>query len=253
MHAQLQALASHRELHYLGVMKPTQKTTSFTHVTEWIFDLDNTLYPREAALFVQIDKRITGYVARLTGLMPDEARILQKKLYRDHGTTLAGLMAEHGIDPLHYLNDVHDIDYSVLKPHPELGEAIAALPGRKHIFTNGDTRHAEKTLAALGIEPHFDATFDIVAAQYKPKPHPDAFGKFITSHKLDPREAVMFEDMARNLEQAKKHGMATVLVIPPANTEHGAEDWEFDGHDGDHIDHVTDDLRRFLTDIARLA
>ena len=234
------------KLHYLERMKSTQNAAMFAHAKEWIFDLDNTLYPREAALFVQIDKRITGYVAKLTGLAPDEARILQKKFYREHGTTLARLMAEHGIDPLHYLTDVHDIDYSVLKPHPELGEVIAALPGRKHIFTNGDTRHAERTLAALGIEPHFDATFDIVAAGYEPKPRSIAFARFIDTHRLDPREAVMFEDMARNLEQAKKHGMATVLVIPLRGTDHGAEDWEFEGHDGDHIDHVTDNLEAFL-------
>lgn len=218
----------------------------FDHVCEWVFDLDNTLYPRHVDLFGQIDWRMTAYVARLTGLSSGEARALQKQLYRSHGTTLAGLMAEYSVDPHDYLADVHDIDYTVLDPHPELGAAIAALPGRKHIFTNGDTVHAENTLTALGISNHFDATFDIVAADFEPKPQRGAYERFIASHQLDPREAAMFEDMARNLETAKTFGMTTVLVTPVADKSHSAESWELDGQDEPHIDHATDDLEGFL-------
>ena len=226
----------------------TQEEASgpFGHICEWVFDLDNTLYPRHVDLFGQIDWRMTAYVARLTGLSSEQARALQKKLYRDHGTTLAGLMAEYRIDPHDYLADVHDIDYTVLDPHPELGAAIAALPGRKHIFTNGDTVHAENTLSALGIAGHFDATFDIVAADFEPKPQRGAYERFIASHRLDPREAVMFEDMSRNLETAKAFGMTTVLVQPVTGGNHGAEAWELDGRDEPHIDHATDDLEGFL-------
>ena len=227
-------------------MKNPAKAVSFAHVTDWVFDLDNTLYPRHYDLFSQIDRRMTGYVSRLTGLERDEARALQKRLYREHGTTLAGLMEEYAIDPHAYLADVHDIDYSAIPPHPELGEAIASLPGRKHIFTNGDMRHAMNTLEALGFPRHFDAMFDIVAAGFEPKPRQIAYERFVTAHGVDPFRAAMFEDMPRNLEVPKALGMVTVLIVPQAEKEHGAEAWELAGHDDPHIDHVADDLAHFL-------
>lgn len=222
----------------------------FGHVTDWVFDLDNTLYPRSVDLFSQIDKRMTAYVARLTGLETGEARKLQKQLYKTHGTTLAGLMDDYAIDPKHYLADVHDIDYSVIDPHPELGEAILQLPGRKHIFTNGDLAHAENTLSALGITGHFDAMFDIVCAGFEPKPLQIAYDRFFDSHGVNPEQSVMFEDLPRNLEVPKKVGMATVLVVPANGSDHGSEAWETAGHDEPHIDHVTDDLAGFLEQIS---
>ena len=138
--------------------------SDFAHVTEWVFDLDNTLYPRHIDLFSQIDKKMTAYVRELLGLDHDAARGIQKKYYREHGTTLKGLMLNHGIEPNDFLEKVHDIDYSWVKPDPELAQAIKALPGRKFIFTNGDTPHAERTAQALGILDHFDDIFDIIAA-----------------------------------------------------------------------------------------
>jgi putative hydrolase of the HAD superfamily len=216
------------------------------HITDWIFDLDNTLYPRHCDLFGQIDIRMTAYVARITGLEPDEARLLQKQLYRDHGTTLAGLMTRYRIDPHHYLADVHDIDYSTIEPAPALGTAIAALPGRKHIFTNGDFGHAERTLAALGFGHVFDKTFDIVAAGFEPKPRKEAYRRFIEAHCVVPACAIMFEDIARNLEIPKTLGMKTVLVIPCGGKTHSAEAWELEGRGDAHVDHVTDDLAEFV-------
>jgi putative hydrolase of the HAD superfamily len=215
-------------------------------VSDWVFDLDNTLYPRRCDLFAQIDRRMTEYVARLTGMPSAQARVLQKRLYRDHGTTLAGLMAEYRIDPHAYLAAVHDIDYSAVPPDPGLGRAIAALPGRKHIFTNADVAHAERTLEALGFGPLFDATFDIVAADFAPKPDPLAYRRFLSAHRVDPNAAAMFEDMPRNLIAAKALGMTTVLVVAPAGAAHLAEAWEIEGRDAGHIDHVTDDLTGFL-------
>ncbi len=164
-------------LHPPGAFAPV-----FAHVTDWVFDLDNTLYPRHCDLFGQIDVRMTAYVARLTGLSREDARVLQKRLYRYHGTTLNGLMAEYDIDPRRFLTEVHDIDYSVVPADPRLGEAISALSGRKHIFTNGDIAHAEKTLAALGFAAAFDATFDIVAADFEPKPAIGAYRRFLSGH-----------------------------------------------------------------------
>jgi putative hydrolase of the HAD superfamily len=230
-------------------MKKPSKAAGFTHVSEWVFDLDNTLYPRHYDLFSQIDWRMTGYVSRLTGLDTDAARTMQKRLYREHGTTLAGLMAEYRIDPHAYLADVHDIDYSAIPPNPELGEAIADLPGRKHIFTNGDMRHALNTLEALGFPRHFDAMFDIVAAGFEPKPRPVAYERFLAAHVVDPRKAAMFEDMPRNLEVPKALGMVTVLIVPEAAKPHSAEAWELAGQDDPHIDHVADDIARFISRI----
>lgn len=223
----------------------------FSHVTEWVFDLDNTLYPRHTDLFKQIDWKMTDYVATLTDLSKEDARKLQKQLYRDHGTTLNGLMREYGIDPHEFLADVHDIDYGEVEYNPALGELIASLPGRKHIFTNGDVRHAENTIRALGIEPIFDSLFDIVAADFEPKPARGPYDKFLAAHGVDPEEAAMFEDMPRNLEVPKDMGMTTVLIVPREGTSHSAEAWELVGDDAGHIDHSTDHIDDFLADILK--
>lgn len=222
---------------------------NFTDITEWVFDLDNTLYPRHTDLFKQIDWKMTDYVARLTGQNKEDARKLQKQLYRDHGTTLNGLMREYNIDPHNFLADVHDIDYQEVEHNPALGELIASLPGRKHIFTNGDVRHAENTLRALGIEPIFDSMFDIVAADFEPKPARGPYEKFLNAHVVHPKEAAMFEDMPRNLEVPKTLGMTTVLIVPRSGTEFAAETWELAGAEDHYIDHVTDHIDDFLADV----
>jgi len=225
---------------------------SFSHITDWVFDLDNTLYPSHCNLFVQMDKRITNYVMRVTNNEFDEARKWQKHYYREYGTTLRGLMSEHGIDPHHYLRDVHNIDYSSIPPNPQLGELVSALPGRKHIFTNGDVPHAERTLQALGIEGMFDEIFDIAHADFVPKPDPAPYDKFLKTHAIDPNYAAMFEDMPRNLEVPKNLGMSTVLVVARDEGEVPREIWELDGHDSEFIDHVSDDLNGFLSDVIEV-
>lgn len=225
---------------------------SFHEITEWVFDLDNTLYPRHTDLFSQIDRNMTVYVSRLTGLPSDQARELQKRLYREHGTTLNGLMREHHIDPHDYLAQVHDIDYSRVAHNPGLGELIASLPGRKHIFTNSDIRHAENTLRAIGIEPFFDSMFDIVAAAFEPKPARATYEKFLRDHVVRPNQAAMFEDMPRNLAIPKELGMTTVLVVSGDDFTHTAEQWELAGQGDPHIDYLTDDLDDFLADILQV-
>jgi len=223
------------------------KLDDFRHVTEWVFDLDNTLYPRHTDLFSQIDHKMTAYVADLLAMSREEARQLQKAYYRDHGTTLNGLIEKHGIDANDFLEKVHDIDYSWLEPNPALGEAIRALPGRKFIFTNGDTAHAERTAAALGILDHFDEIFDILAAELTPKPAAETYDRFLSLHKVDGARAVMFEDLPRNLAVPKSLGMRTVLVVPHNLDEAMGEDWEHIGAEGGHIDYVTDNLAGFLS------
>ena len=225
----------------------------FANIDTWVFDLDNTLYPRHCDLFSQIDVLMTGYVSRLTGLKSAEARKLQKDLYRDYGTTLRGLMDTHGVDPHDFLGVVHDIDYSPLPKNPELGEMLTQLPGRKLIYTNGSVEHAQNTLAAMEIQHDlFDSIFDIVASDFEPKPHPEPFDKFLTEHEVDASRSAMFEDLPRNLEPAKANGMVTVLVRPQNSTDYKSESWEHAETAEAYIDHHTDDLDGFLGEILKI-
>jgi putative hydrolase of the HAD superfamily len=209
----------------------------------WVFDLDNTLYPVSINLFAQIDVRMRSYIAAFLGLDQDAAFALQKQYFRDYGTSLRGLMDRHWMDPQPFLQHVHDIDVSVLAPSAELDQALAALPGRKLIFTNASTGHAERVIDRLGIGHHFEAIFDIIAADYRPKPDPAIYLELVDRHAVDPRRAVMVEDMARNLAPARALGMTTVWIRN--TTEHGVV-----GADGDHIDHVIDDLVAWLQAVA---
>ena len=218
----------------------------FAHVRDWVFDLDNTLYPHHIDLFAQIDRNMTAYVSALLQLEPVEAKKLQKQYYLEHGTTLQGLMIHHKVDPNDFLEKAHAIDYSALMPQPELAAAIKALPGRKFIFTNGSVRHAQDTARALGILDNFDDIFDIVAADFVPKPAGSTYDKFMGLHRVDTAHAAMFEDLPRNLQVPKALGMRTVLLVPQ-NLEHAFERWEIAGEDDDHIDYVTQDLTAFLT------
>lgn len=228
-------------------MQDMSPPRSLSHITDWVFDLDNTLYPRECNLFAQIDVRITNYVMDVTQLDFDAARALQKTYYRDFGTTLNGLMTRHEIDPDHFLNTVHAIDYSPVDAHPDLVDAIAALPGRKFILTNGDVSHARSVLKKLGGDELFEHVHDIRAMTYVPKPHRSAYDGFFARHDIDPRRAVMFDDLEKNLLVPHEVGMATVQVVAGAGFAHSQVDaWELDRAAGPHVHHVTDDLARFL-------
>jgi putative hydrolase of the HAD superfamily len=221
-------------------------TRGFTHVDTWVFDLDNTLYPHHVNLWQQVDVRIGEFVSAWLNVSAEEARVIQKDYYRRYGTTMRGMMTEHGVHADDYLAYVHQIDHSPLQPNPAMGEAIAKLPGRKLILTNGSTDHADKVLARLGIGGHFDAVFDIIAAELEPKPAPQTYQKFLTLHGVNPRSAAMFEDLARNLVVPHELGMTTVLVVPDGSEEVAREDWELEGRDAAHVDYVTDDLTGFL-------
>ena len=223
---------------------------AFAGAEAWIFDLDNTLYPRSNNLFRQVDERIRMYVRRLLSVDEAEADLIQKTFYREHGTTLRGLMLKHSVDPDDFLSFVHDIDHSVVKADPALGAAILRLPGRKYIFTNGSRGHAEKVAARLGFPSHFTDIFDIVDAQLVPKPERETYDRFISRFGVQPERGVMLEDLTRNLIVRKSIGMTTVLVVPPGTREVFHDEWEYEGRDDDHIDFVTDDLARFLGDIA---
>ena len=196
----------------------TMPTADLRDIDVWLFDLDNTLYPPESEVMGLVEQRMTVFVARELNLPTDEARALQKRYYHEHGTTLAGLMASHGVDPEAFLNEVHDISLDRLSPDPELRAALARLPGRRLVFTNGDAGHAERVLAKLGIDDLFEATFHIASADYIPKPAPRTFARMTAAHDVDPTRAAFFEDSAKNLGPAAAIGMTTVLVGPHAET-----------------------------------
>jgi putative hydrolase of the HAD superfamily len=223
---------------------------AFRRVATWVFDLDNTLYPHHLNLWQQVDVRIRDYIVGLLKVTHDEAFRLQKDYYKRYGTTLRGLMKEHGLEPDEFLEIVHQIDYSPLTPNPALGLAIEELPGRKLILTNGTRNHADEVLRRLGIDKHFEAIFDIKSAELEPKPNAAVYERFLARHKVDPGKAVLFEDLARNLEVPHALGMTTVLVVPQGARVVLREDWELTGRDAPHVDYVTDDLAGFLRGVA---
>ncbi|MBU2935344.1 MULTISPECIES: pyrimidine 5'-nucleotidase [Pacificibacter] len=207
----------------------------FSHVRTWIFDLDNTLYPPATSLFPQIEIKMTAFMMQTLGVSHAEASALRTSYWRDHGTTLAGLMKLHGVQPYPYLEDVHDIDFTILDPAPKLRKAIEALPGRKIIFTNGTAPYAGDVLEARGLSGVFDATYGVEHANFEPKPNADAYTRIIEQDGLDPTEAAMFEDDPRNLEVPHTLGMKTVHVAPQNEITDRA-----------YVHHHTDDLAHFL-------
>ncbi|MBB4086191.1 pyrimidine 5'-nucleotidase [Sphingomonas carotinifaciens] len=212
-----------------------------SHIDCWIFDLDNTLYPARANLFARIDARMTAFIADLLGVDETEAHRVQKAYFHGHGTTLAGLMADHGVDPHAFLAYVHDIEMDVLEADAPLAAAIARLPGRKLVFTNGDTPYALKVLDRLGLGGSFEAVHDIHAMDLVPKPHPSAYAGLCAAFDIDPTRAIFFEDMARNLAPAKAIGMTTVWV------DNGSE--QGPGEDRSFIDFTTAALAPWLDSI----
>ncbi len=208
----------------------------FTHVTAWVFDLDNTLYPPSARLFDQIEVRMTAWVMRELNIDRTKADRLRRHYWETHGTTLAGLMREHGADPGPYLSDVHDISLAALQPDPELAARIADLPGRRIVYTNGCAPYAERVLAARGLSGLFDAIYGVEHAGFRPKPEREAFEAIFAADGLAPDRAAMFEDDPRNLAAPHAMGMRTVHVAP-------------DAAPAPHIEHHTDDLCAFLSQV----
>ena len=226
-----------------------QAPRGFGKVEAWVFDLDNTLYPHHLNLWQQVDERIRAYVSDFLKVSKDEALRLQKDYYKRYGATMRGMMAEHRMSPDAYLDFVHRIDHSPLEPNPQLGAALEKLPGRKLILTNGTRKHADAVMRRLDIHHHFEDVFDIAAANLDPKPLPQVYKRFLARHGVDPAKAAMFEDLARNLETPHALGMTTVLVVPEGQREVLREAWELEGRDAPYVDHLTDDLTRFLEEI----
>lgn len=230
-----------------GASGVTHDQPDLTHISHWVFDLDNTLYPSDAAVMSQVDRRMTEYVARLLDLPHDKAREVQKTYWRDYGTTLNGLMSNHTVDMHEFLDFVHDIDASVITPDPQLAARIKALPGKRLVYTNGSVGHAENIMARLGIADLFDDIFDVAASGFVPKPHREGFDLFTSRYALPMPESIMFEDSVRNLKTAHDMGFTTVLV----RAKEGPRDEESAAPDEhpDHVHYAVDCLRTFLGEI----
>jgi putative hydrolase of the HAD superfamily len=201
---------------------------AFSHIETWLFDLDNTLYSARYDLFPQVERRIGEFVSRELGITREEARRIQKTYFREHGSTMRGMMTTHGTDP-----------------HAFLALTLGRLPGRKFIYTNASTAHAERVMDQLGVSTHFDGIFDIHAADFLPKPHIDGFETLLSRFAINATRAAFFEDIARNLVPAAQLGMTTVWV--PGSSDHAAE-----GADSDHVHFVVEDLETWLRELSEL-
>ena len=211
----------------------------------WVFDLDNTLYPPSTCLFDQIDVLMGRFISELLACDDVEARRVQKMYFHDHGTTLAGLMHYHAVDPREFLSYVHAVDLAPLAHAPPLADRLMALPGRRIVFTNGDDAYAARVIEALGLTHCFEGTYDIHAMNYRPKPEPSAYTGFVEAFGIDPACAVFVEDSARNLGPAKAMGMQTVWLDL-------ATEWGDKAKDDAAIDLVIDDLAHWLDTLAEV-
>ena len=211
----------------------------FDHIESWIFDLDNTLYPAECNLFAQIDQKMGEFISNYLSVEWDEARVIQKSFFREYGTTMNGMMTVHDMDPHEFMDFVHDIDHSPVEADAALDAALAKLPGRKIVYTNGSVAHAEAVLDRLAVRHHFEHLHDIAASDFKPKPQLHGYQKLMHLTDVDPAKASFFEDMARNLLEPHNMGMTTVHVLT-------GDDWAREGGEDEHVHHRTDDLPGFL-------
>src|SRR5689334_2925157 len=211
----------------------------FAHIRDWIFDLDNCLYPASSGLFALIDERMTAYIERLLGCDSEEARRTQKHHFHTHGTTLAGLMKEHDIDPHHFLEDVHDVPLDRVQGNQRLARLLPRLPGRRFVFTNGDAPYARRVLEAIGVHDRFEDLHDIHASDYRAKPDPHGYELLCQRFGIDPKQALLADDMARNLVPAKQLGMTTVWV------DNGSERGD-DGYDAAVVDHCVENVADWL-------
>ena len=215
---------------------------SLAHVRDWIFDLDNCLYPASTGLFALIDERMGSYIQRLLGCDAVEAKRVQKHHFHTHGTTLAGLMRDHGVDPRDFLEDVHDISLERVQCDERLARLLPLLPGRRFVFTNGDAPYARRVLDAIGVREHFEQLHDIHASSYRPKPDPHGYELLCDRFDIDPAHALLADDMVQNLAPAKALGMTTVWV------DNGSERGNH-GYDEHVVDHRVSDLGEWLESI----
>ena len=218
---------------------------SFNSIKYWIFDLDNTLYSGKTKVFEQVDKRMSKYISGKLNISVEEAKKIQKNYFHKYNTTLNGMIKNHKINPDEFLEFVHDINIDFLQKDPALGKEIEKLDGKKIIFTNGSRKHAINVSKQIGIDQLFDDIFDIVDAEFIPKPLLEPYKKLVKKHKIDPKLCVLVEDIARNLKPAYEMGMKTVWI-------ENNEPWASKFSDSNFVNYRTSDLPEFLRKINLL-
>ena len=216
-----------------------------SQISAWVFDLDNTIYPAHKSLFPRVAGRMIDWIEQNFKLERTQAEELKTRLFLEYGTTMNGLSTEYSVDPEDFLSYVHDIDLSDLSYDNELDVGMSALPGKKYIYTNGTVLHASRILKAFGIDHHFELIFDIFASNHLPKPAMQPYQDFLAQSKINPKQAVMIEDMARNLEPAAKLGMQTVWLM----AEHS---WARKGATEPYVHYIARDLKHFLFDAKQV-
>ena len=214
----------------------------FRSIKYWIFDLDNTLYSGDTKVFDQVDKKMSKYISGKLNVSIEEAKKIQKNYFYEYNTTLNGMIKNHKIDPDEFLEFVHDIDIDFLQKDPDLAKEIEKLEGKKIIFTNGSRKHAINITKKIGIDQYFDDIFDIVNANFIPKPAIEPYKKLVEKHKIDPKLCVLVEDIARNLKPAYEMGMKTIWI-------ENNEPWAKKFSDSDFINYKTNNLSEFLKKI----
>jgi putative hydrolase of the HAD superfamily len=220
---------------------------SLPHIAVWAFDLDNTLYHPRTAIFDRVHKRMSEFIMARFGMSEDEAHAMRERFYKRYGTTMSGLIAEHGVSADDFLSFTHDVDLSSIEPAPDLCAAIAALPGRKFVFTNASRPYTDRIVARLELQDCFEGIYSVEDALYDSKPHLPFYQRFLDKYGVDPRTVCMFEDVPRNLQPARDLGMTTVWLKSHAV-------WAREPLDSvatDHIHHVIEDLTEWLKQISR--
>jgi len=213
-------------------------------INTWIFDLDNTLYSADSGIFQQVHKLMGEFISKNLNMEMPEAKKLQAKYYKQHGTTLRGLMDNHGIDPDYFLDEVHRLDYSIVSSNEILNQELQKLEGRKIIYTNANNKHAIDVLDRIDLANFFDEIFDIKMANYIPKPEIKPYEQMIDLFSIDPESSAMFDDIAKNLVPAKKVNFTSVWI--DAGYENFSDDIEAAK---EFLDFQTTDLSLFLKDI----
>ena len=215
---------------------------SLQAIKYWLFDLDNTLYSGQTKVFEQVDKKMSQYISQKLNVDLKEAKIIQKNYFYEYNTTLNGLIKNHKIDANEFLDFVHDIDVDFLKKDLDLARQLKNLNGKKIIFTNGSRKHAINITQRIGVDQYFDDIFDIVEAEFIPKPAPEPYKKLVKKHNIDPNLCVFVEDIARNLKPAYEMGMKTIWI-------ENDEPWAKKFSDGNFINYKTNNLSEFLKKI----
>ena len=213
-------------------------------IKTWIFDLDNTLYSADSGIFQQVHDLMGKFVSNHLNIDIEDAKIIQKNYYKQHGTTLRGMMDNHGVDPDHFLAEVHKLDYSIVGPNHKLNEELKKLQGRKIIYTNANMQHALDVLKRIELSNFFDEIYDIKMANYIPKPELTPYEQMVAQFDIETKSSAMFDDIAKNLVPAKNVGFTSVWI--DAGYENFSDDVKASKK---YLDHETTNITKFLEEV----